>query len=90
MTNLHIAAFSAACLAIMAAVFAALFPFATMSVEQRARLNNPQSAASLPAIDLGRIYGKVPVSNLLEAYAAKRASAPRAEPGAGLPQFGGC
>lgn len=90
MTNAQIIGFCAACLAVVALVSSVVFPRAAMSVEQRARLDTPQPASALPAIDLGRVYGKVPVATLLDAYLSKKAKAEPAGSGEALPQFGGC
>lgn len=90
MTNTQIVGFCAACLVAIAQLSAMVFPHAAMTSEHRARLDAPQQASSLAAIDLGRVYGKVPVTALLDAYIAKKTKAGPAASGEALPQFGGC
>lgn len=90
MTNAQILGFCAACLAAIILLSALIFPHAAMTSEHRTRLNSPQQASSMDAIDLGRVYGKVPVSTLLDEYLTKKAEAGPSSSSDALPQFGGC
>lgn len=89
MRTLQIIGFCAGCLAATAVVTALVFPHTAMSREKRASLDQPQPAGSLGSINLGRVYGKVPVATLLEAHRTVVPSS-GGQGSSALPQFGGC
>lgn len=89
MTNAQILAFSGASLTLALGLFALLFPHASMTEEQRVRLDAPQDARTLGQVDLGGYFGKVPVSDLVDYYVTNPPNA-AASVEIKVDRFGGC
>ena len=78
-------------LALCLAIAAIAYPYAAIPADKAARAATPQPAENLGSVDVGRGFGEVPVSTLMEYYIsnppAKSAAAPAAAPQI---RFGGC
>lgn len=83
--------FCVGALALAMAVFAVAYPYAAIPADKLTRAATPQPAESLGSVDVGRGFGEVPVSTLMDYYIsnppAKSATAPAAAPQV---RFGGC
>ncbi|MDZ7663314.1 hypothetical protein [Thiohalophilus sp.] len=90
MSNSQILLFCGISLAIALGLAALLFPQATMTDTQRARLDTPQPAESLGEIDLGGYFGKVKVTELVDYYISNPPDADTAARVIEEDRFGGC
>ncbi|WP_127474993.1 hypothetical protein [Sulfurivermis fontis] len=90
MSNTQILLFCGVSLALTLGAAAVLFPYAAMSDEQRARLDTPQPAETLGAIDLGGYFGSVPVTDLVHYYVTNPPHGGTAPTAVKADRFGGC
>lgn len=90
MTRLQIAVFCIVSLAGMIAVYAALFPYTTMSPADVEAARNPLPMEEFDLVDMGSDYGQLTVFDLVGYYLENPPETAAGEAAPRKKHFGGC